>query len=62
MTGYFLSKTNNRKVRKYIDKHSINATYINQWIIYHVKTYILLGTLRYNCARGQLSNEGGGEL
>ena len=31
-------------------------------MIYHLKTYIWSGTFRYNCTRGQLSNEGGGEL
>ena len=29
---------------------------------YHFKTYIWLGTFRYNCTEGQLNNEGGGEL
>ena len=28
----------------------------------HFKTYIWLRTFRYKCTRGQLNNEGGGEL
>ena len=35
---------------------------VKQWIIYYFKTYVSLGTFRYNCARGQLNNEGGGKL
>ena len=31
-------------------------------MIYHFKTYIWLGTFRYNCTRGQLNNKGGEEL
>ena len=30
--------------------------------MYHFKRCIWLGTFRYNCTRGQLNNEGGGEL
>ena len=43
-------------------RHSINPKYIKQWIIYHFKRYIWLGTFRYNRTRGQLINRGGGEL
>ena len=46
----------------YIYKHPINPKYIKQWIINHFKTYIRLGTFRYNCVQGQLNNEGGGKL
>ena len=35
---------------------------LTQWIIFPFKTYTWLGTFRYNCIRGQLNNEGGGEL
>ena len=31
-------------------------------MIYHFKMYICLVTFIYNCTRGQLNNEGGGEL
>ena len=47
---------------KCIYKHSVNPKYIKQWITYHFKTYIWLGTFRYNCTQGQLYNEGEGEL
>ena len=47
---------------KCIYKHPINPKYIKQWITYHFKMYIGLGTFRYNCARGQLNNKGRGAL
>ena len=43
-------------------KHSVNPKYIKQWIIYHSKAYIWLGTFRYCCTRGKLNSKWGGEL
>ena len=48
--------------KMYIYKHSPNPKYVKQWIICHFKTYMWLGTFRYNSTRGQLNNEEGGEL
>ena len=45
-----------------LQKHSINPIYIQQQMIYHFKTYLCWGTFIYNSTRGQLNNEGGGEL
>ena len=47
---------------KCLYKHSINAKYIKQWLIFHFKRYIWLETFRYNCTQSQLNNEGRGEL
>ena len=47
---------------KYICKNSINPKYSKQWIIYHFKMYIWLGTFRYKSTWSQLNNKGGGEL
>ena len=35
-------------------KGLINPKYIKQWILGHFKTYIWLGTFRYNCTWVQL--------
>ena len=43
-------------------KHSMNPKYMKQWILYHVKMYVLMEAFKYFFTQGQLNNEGGGEL
>ena len=35
---------------------------MKQWILYHVKMYVLMEAFKYFLTQGQLNNEGGGEL
>ena len=55
----FQWKQKKRKVRKCLKSVKNFLLRFALWIIFHFKTYIRLGTFRYNCVRGQLNNEGG---
>ena len=55
-------KTKEGKVRRCLKSVKKILHRFTQWIIFHFKAYTWLGTFRYNCIRGQLNNEEGGEL